>query len=326
MTPNISHGADKPVYNEELCQQVRDGLLAIENTGSVPEINKLLKHIFPDDSSGTTGDYKYYAKVTGVKPFASWLWDSYDEADLPSRPVSDFLVATPEKGVDIYSKGFIYTNYNHYTQRETINNITETFDDKIEVLSPHPFKDGQEVIEGKDYELGKQWGGNGYWINEEYYDGPREGERTTRLVAIPIDNSVGVGEGTLAQKANSEAKAMAEYYFKGDDSRKQAIVIGFNDGVNWLLRLLSQRKVKDKDFIAKNLRDNGFTIREIAKIMGYKHPGSISHLLNTANETPPVEVQKEEGKDSKILQLLEWHKEGLITYDEVISAAMQMKE
>lgn len=62
--------------------------------------------------------------------------------------------------------------------------------------------------------------------------------------------------------------------------RKQAVIIGFKDGVNWLIRLLSERRVKDKHFIAKDLRNNGFTIREIAKIMNYKHPGSISHLLN----------------------------------------------
>lgn len=84
----------------------------------------------------------------------------------------------------------------------------------------------------------------------------------------------------LQKKADTEAKEMAEYYFKTDDSRKQAVVIGFKDGVNWLLRLLSEKKVNDKHLLAKDLRDNDFTIREIAKIMGYKHPGSISHLLN----------------------------------------------
>jgi len=37
---------------------------------------------------------------------------------------------------------------------------------------------------------------------------------------------------------------------------------------------------KDKSGIAKRLREYGHTIREIAEIMGYKHPGSISHLLD----------------------------------------------
>jgi hypothetical protein len=33
--------------------------------------------------------------------------------------------------------------------------------------------------------------------------------------------------------------------------------------------------------IAKGLRERGHTIRQIAKIMGYPHPGSIHHLLTT---------------------------------------------
>lgn len=31
---------------------------------------------------------------------------------------------------------------------------------------------------------------------------------------------------------------------------------------------------------AKNMRKEGFTIRKIAKVLGKKHPGSISHLLS----------------------------------------------
>jgi AraC-like DNA-binding protein len=31
---------------------------------------------------------------------------------------------------------------------------------------------------------------------------------------------------------------------------------------------------------AQSLRKEGYTIREIAKVLGYKHPGSISHLLS----------------------------------------------
>jgi hypothetical protein len=42
-----------------------------------------------------------------------------------------------------------------------------------------------------------------------------------------------------------------------------------------------QRKNKDSHpKIAVSLKKKGHTIREIAKILGYKHPGSISHLLN----------------------------------------------
>jgi len=31
--------------------------------------------------------------------------------------------------------------------------------------------------------------------------------------------------------------------------------------------------------LAKKLRKKGYTIRQIAKMLGYKHPGSISNLL-----------------------------------------------
>jgi hypothetical protein len=36
---------------------------------------------------------------------------------------------------------------------------------------------------------------------------------------------------------------------------------------------------KVKRQIAKSLRKDGLTIREICAAMGYKHPGSVSHLL-----------------------------------------------
>jgi len=35
----------------------------------------------------------------------------------------------------------------------------------------------------------------------------------------------------------------------------------------------------DNKKAASRLREKGYTIREIAKALGYKHPGSISHLL-----------------------------------------------
>lgn len=37
---------------------------------------------------------------------------------------------------------------------------------------------------------------------------------------------------------------------------------------------------KQLEKIAKNMRAAGFTIREIAKALGKKNPGSISHLLS----------------------------------------------
>jgi len=45
-------------------------------------------------------------------------------------------------------------------------------------------------------------------------------------------------------------------------------------------KLVEPKEYKNKQRkTAALLRKEGFTIREIAKVMGHKHPGSISHLL-----------------------------------------------
>ena len=36
-----------------------------------------------------------------------------------------------------------------------------------------------------------------------------------------------------------------------------------------------------RPLLAKGLREKGYTIREIARMLGYKHPGSITNLLKT---------------------------------------------
>lgn len=37
---------------------------------------------------------------------------------------------------------------------------------------------------------------------------------------------------------------------------------------------------EENEAYAKAMREAGYTIRKIAKTLGYKHPGSISHLLS----------------------------------------------
>lgn len=37
---------------------------------------------------------------------------------------------------------------------------------------------------------------------------------------------------------------------------------------------------KKRASIAKKMKGMGFTVRQIAAAMGFKHPGSVSHLLN----------------------------------------------
>lgn len=48
-----------------------------------------------------------------------------------------------------------------------------------------------------------------------------------------------------------------------------------------MLRELQQDiyRLENKKETASNLRKRGKSIRQIAKEMGYKHPGSVSHLL-----------------------------------------------
>lgn len=53
-----------------------------------------------------------------------------------------------------------------------------------------------------------------------------------------------------------------------------------NNLVNaWNAHLSRSQKVNESA-AAQELKAKGYTIRDIAKILGYKHPGSVSHLLN----------------------------------------------
>lgn len=56
-----------------------------------------------------------------------------------------------------------------------------------------------------------------------------------------------------------------------------------NEGYGFL-ESISKRKTridsKAASTTAKVLKKRGYTIREIARTLGYKNPGSISHLLN----------------------------------------------
>ena len=53
--------------------------------------------------------------------------------------------------------------------------------------------------------------------------------------------------------------------------------------VNFYLKIpppnLKQKNIKEKSIMAKKLRDNKYSIREIMNIMGYKSPSSIQLLL-----------------------------------------------
>jgi hypothetical protein len=74
-------------FNEDLCEQVRQGKLAIENTDA-DRIIELMKYIFPRDAFFDT-DSKFYYSEGHTK---SNYWISDDFTDLPTRPVQDFFV------------------------------------------------------------------------------------------------------------------------------------------------------------------------------------------------------------------------------------------
>lgn len=50
---------------------------------------------------------------------------------------------------------------------------------------------------------------------------------------------------------------------------------------NLIKPYLLYRNKSHHKIAALSLREQGYTIREIAKILGYKHPGSITHLLTS---------------------------------------------
>lgn len=53
-----------------------------------------------------------------------------------------------------------------------------------------------------------------------------------------------------------------------------------NEADAYIKQINGAKDYKNKHIIiAKSLREQGYTIREIADKLGYKHPGSISNLL-----------------------------------------------
>lgn len=78
-------------YNEELISQVKDGELAIENTGTIAELSNLLKFIFPHDDCKVEGTCKFYFSRPGAED-----WRVTNKDKLPSRPVQDFLIQEPK--------------------------------------------------------------------------------------------------------------------------------------------------------------------------------------------------------------------------------------
>ena len=71
-----------------------------------------------------------------------------------------------------------------------------------------------------------------------------------------------------------------------------------NEPYYTMLRELQQDiyKYKNRKVFAEKLRGQGKTIREIAKEMGYKHPGFITNLLKLKTSSPIEKTQCGVGK------------------------------
>ncbi len=81
-------------FNEELCQHVREGKLAIENT-DYSRVEELLQHIFGEDKK--VFSMPYYESVDGE-------WYGLYKSTLPVIPVKSFFTPTAAMGKG-YSEG-----------------------------------------------------------------------------------------------------------------------------------------------------------------------------------------------------------------------------
>jgi hypothetical protein len=68
-------------------ENLRNGLCAVRNDGTVEELRKVLKLAFPDDNTTAGGKYKYYFKN---RPFYG-RWSMNNQTILPSFSVKEFL-------------------------------------------------------------------------------------------------------------------------------------------------------------------------------------------------------------------------------------------
>lgn len=70
-------------------EQLRNGECALHHTGTVEELNRVLKYVFPEDGV-SDGTYKFYCRHT------ERTWRMRERAHLPSYHTSDFLAEMNE--------------------------------------------------------------------------------------------------------------------------------------------------------------------------------------------------------------------------------------
>ncbi len=72
--------------NEKLIKQLIEGTIALKNDGTLDELNKVLRYAFPNDSTKSNGNRKYYFKHDYKN---CWVVD--DDTHLKSHSVKEFL-------------------------------------------------------------------------------------------------------------------------------------------------------------------------------------------------------------------------------------------
>lgn len=178
-------------FNEDLCQQVRDGKLAIKNTDR-SKLIELCNYIRP--GSNVYGIAMYYWINSQDD---SYTRNSDNKPNLPALPVSSFFTHSSTEGkeedptvksdVEEKKEGDI-TRYP--TDEETIEVYSGMFDNNqpqsfIEENNPQNFelKEAKELIKGSNEDLaievtarfaGKSGGKNGRWkepMKKQFIDG-----------------------------------------------------------------------------------------------------------------------------------------------------------
>lgn len=77
----------------KLVEKIRERELAIENDGSLEDLQKVLTFVFQNDGSVAKGGWKYY--FASVKDLGNWL--QADKTDLPTVSVKQVLAEIESK-------------------------------------------------------------------------------------------------------------------------------------------------------------------------------------------------------------------------------------
>jgi hypothetical protein len=76
------------MLNKKLIQQLRNGEIAVENDGTIEQLQQVIKEAFPKDKASTSGISTFYFKCVSD----DISWDSEPNTELPFFSVNDFFI------------------------------------------------------------------------------------------------------------------------------------------------------------------------------------------------------------------------------------------